>query len=514
MRRLTFALRPLTLALAGLGSTLLMAPADAQAQGLRASRVWQYDHAATGVAGQKAEIVAFDALTDTLWVAGVKGVDVLSRSTGSLVQHIDVSGFGTINSVAIHGGKAAFAIENSASRTSPGSVVFYDTATRTQSGAALSVGALPDMLTFTPDGSRVLVANEATPTGNVDPVGGVSIIDVASRTVSTVNLDPSIPGYGSLRQFPTSGSTATRPNFSPMGPEPESIAVDKTGTRAYVTLQEANGLAVLNLQTQSFEKIVGLGLKDFSLPGNGIDPSDQDGRIELRSANVKGLYQPDGIASYQAGGKTFLVMANEGDAREDGTDERRGSAGNASVELVPEGSELSRLTLSNVESVRGDLVTFGGRSFSIRDTDGKLIYDSGNLLDAEAIARGLYDDGRSDNKGVEPEGVSLLDIEGRTFAFIGLERTTTSAVAVFDVSDPEQVRFIDFLVGPGDLAPEGLSGFKVGNDYYLAVANEATDGVAGTTSLFQLSPVPEPSTYALMAGGLLALGAFARRRKA
>ncbi|MBL0718687.1 PEP-CTERM sorting domain-containing protein [Piscinibacter sp. Jin2] len=207
-------------------------------------------------------------------------------------------------------------------------------------------------------------------------------------------------------------------------------------------------------------------------------------------------------------------MANEGDAREDEADERRGSAGNASIELVPEGSDLSRLILSNVESVRGDLVTFGGRSFSIRDTDGQLVYDSGDLLDREAIARGLYDDGRSDNKGVEPEGVALLDIEGRTFAFIGLERTTTAATAVFDITDPTQVSFIDFIVGQGDRAPEGLTGFKVGNDYYLAVANEAIDGVAGTTSLFQLSPVPEPSTYALMAGGLLALGAFARRRKA
>lgn len=514
MPRLLPALRPLGLALASLGTALLLAPASASAQGLSASRVWQYDHANTGVAGQKAEIVAFDAVTDTLWVAGVKGVDVLSRSTGGLVQHIGVSGFGTINSVAIHNGVAAFAIENSVTRTSPGSVVFFDTATRTQSGAALTVGALPDMLTFSPDGSRVLVANEGTPTGSLDPVGGVSIIDVASRTVNTVNLDPSIPGYGSLRQFPTSGSTPTRPNFSPMDPEPESIAIDKSGTRAYVTLQEANGLAVLNLQTQSFEKIVGLGLKDFSLPGNAIDPHDQEGRIELRNAPVKGLYQPDGIAAYESGGKTFLVMANEGDAREDEADERRGSAGNASIELVPEGSDLSRLNLSNVESVRGDLVTFGGRSFSIRDTDGQLVYDSGDLLDREAIARGLYDDGRSDNKGVEPEGVALLDIEGRTFAFIGLERTTTAATAVFDITDPTQVSFIDFIVGQGDLAPEGLTGFKVGNDYYLAVANEATASMAGTTSLFQLSPVPEPSTYALMAGGLLALGAFARRRKA
>lgn len=513
MPTLPFSLRPL---IGALSTALLLAAGGAQAQALSAQRVWQYDHAATGVAGQKAEIVAFDAATDTLWVAGVKGVDVLSRSTGTLLQHIDVTGFGAINSVAIHGGLAAFAIENTSARTSPGSVVFFDTATRTQSGAALTVGALPDMLTFTPDGRRVLVANEGTPTAGqaVDPVGSVSIVDVASRSVSTLNVDASISGHDTLRAFPAGGATATRPAFPAQDAEPEYIAVDPSGTRAYVGLQEANGLAVLNLQTNSFEKIVNLGLKDFSLPGNAMDPHDQDGRRELRSAAVRGLYQPDGIAAYASGGKTFLVMANEGDSREDGLDERRGSAGNAAVELVPEGSDLSRLTLSNVESVRGDLVTFGGRSFSIRDAEGQLIYDSGNLLDAEAIARGLYDDGRSDNKGVEPEGVALLVIGGRTYAFIGLERTTTAATAVFDVSDPTQVSFIDFIVGQGDLAPEGLTGFEAGGRHYLAVANEAVDGVAGTTSLFVLTPVPEPSTYALMAGGLLALGAVARRRKA
>ncbi len=125
--------------------------------------------------------------------------------------------------------------------------------------------------------------------------------------------------------------------MTPYGPEPEYIAVDKEGKYAYVGLQEANGIAVLNLKTDSYEKIYSLGLKDFSLTGNEIDPHDQEngsgvpGRIELRPAAVKGLYQPDTIAAYSHKDRTYLVMANEGDSREDSADERRGPAGSGAA---------------------------------------------------------------------------------------------------------------------------------------------------------------------------------------
>jgi len=352
------------------------------------------------------------------------------------------------------------------------------------------------MLTFTPDGRQLLVANEATPNGRPtpagqsadDPVGSVSIVDVRSRHVTTLPIDATIPGYSTLRLFPATGSLPTQPaTYSPYGPEPESIAVDQRGRYAYVTLQEANGIAVLDLRHRRFEKIYNLGLKDFSLPGNEIDPNDQDGEIRLRNVAVMGLYQPDTIAAYEHRGRTYLVMANEGDARDNGSgdseDERRGSSGNASVEYVADGSELGRLTLSNIDSVRGGpLVKFGAHSFSIRDTDGRIVFDSGSQLDREAIRLGIYDDGRSDNKGVEPEGVALLRVKGRTLAFIGLERTLKSAFAMYDITDPAKARFLDMIVSEGDVSPEGLKAFRAGRGYYLAVANEVSD----TTSLFRL----------------------------
>lgn len=476
-------------------TSLLISTAAAQPVDVSVQRVWQYAHADSGVPGQKAEIPAYDDRTDTLWVAGVVGVDVLERATGGKLAHISVTNFGAVNSVAIHNGLAALAIENTVDRTLPGVVVFYDTRSRRQLGDPVTVGSLPDMLTFTPNGRQVLVANEGTPNPRptppglsaMDPVGSVSIIDVRTRAVTTLPIDANIAGYDTLRLFVSKGLPTQPAFYSPYDPEPEYIAIDKTGKFAYVGLQEANGIAVLNLQTQAFEGIYNLGLKDFSLPGNEIDPNDRDGRIELRSAAVKGLYQPDTIATYEHKGRTYLVMANEGDSRDngsaDGEDERRGSAGDTTIEYVPDGSELGRLTMSNVDSARGGpLVTFGGRSFSIRDTDGKIVFDSGSQLDREAIRLGIYDDGRSDNKGVEPEGVALLHAEGRVLAFIGLERTLKAAFAVYDVTDPADVRYVDMIVSDGDRSPEGLVAFKAGPRYFVAVANEVSD----TTSLFEV----------------------------
>jgi hypothetical protein len=146
--------------------------------------------------------------------------------------------------------------------------------------------------------------------------------------------------------------------------------------------------------------------------------------------------------------------------------------------------------VTNTDSSPGNLFAAGARSFSIRDAAGILIFDSGSTLDREAHERGIYDDGRSRDKGVEPEGVALLEIGGRTYAFIGLERTTTSSVAVFDISNPFEAAFIDMIVTAGDLSPEGLAAFHHRGDFYLAIANEIA-GSSGTsnTSLYRIDRV-------------------------
>jgi len=478
------------------------------------TKEWTYSHSATPVSGLLAEIAAYDAITNTIWVAGVVGVDVLNATNGSLVQHINFNtpalGFsGSINSVAIKNGVAAFAIEN-ATKTSAGAVQLYDTTSRSLvSGVnTITVGALPDMLTFTPDGSKLLVANEGTPStygsrigttiprnynpATVDPVGSVSIIDMNTRAVSAT------PTFAGVQQVGSNIRTNTGMDF-----EPEYIAVNAAGTKAYVTLQEANAVGILDLNTNSFEKVVGLGAKDFSLAGNQIDTRDNN-TINFTSPNVKGLYMPDGIAAYESNGSTFLVTANEGDFREDD-----GDRSNAST--VGGTGDLADLRISNTDSSTGNLFAAGGRSFSILDANGNLVYDSGDFLDKKAAELGIYDDVRSRQKGVEPEGVELLTIGGRTIAAIGLERTLKGAVALYDITNPANATFLDMLVTDGDVAPEGLEAFELGGSSYLAIANEASN----TTTLYRLSaaPVPEPETYALFLAGLGLIGFSAKRRK-
>ncbi|HEY0562385.1 MAG TPA: choice-of-anchor I family protein [Methylophilus sp.] len=480
--------------------------AVADTAGLSIVKEWTYSHSNTGVGGLTSEISAFDSLSNTIWVAGVVGVDVLNLADGSLVQHINTSSFGAINSIAINNGVAAFAMESSV-RANPGIVQFYDTSTRTLASGVntLTVGALPDMLTFTADGSRLLVANEGTPdvygartnstsprtygAPAIDPVGSVSIIDMNTRTVTAT------AGFNGVTQTGANIRLNTGMDF-----EPEYIAVNAAGTKAYVTLQEANAIGILDLNSQSFEKVVGLGAKDFSLAGNSIDPLN-DGNISFISANAKGLYMPDGIAAYEAGGNTYLVLANEGDFREDDGDRSAAS----SVGAV---NPLNNLRISNTDSSAGDLYAAGARSFSIRDADGNLVFDSGDFLDKKAAELGIYDDGRSRDKGVEPEGVSLLNINGRTIAAIGLERTLKAAVALYDITDPTNATFLDMLVTEGDLAPEGLQGFFANGKYYLSVANE----VSNTTSLFSVTPVPEPKNYAMFIAGLGLMGVMVKRR--
>lgn len=466
------------------------------------NKEWTFTHTGDGYLS---EIPAFDAVTNTLWVAGVKGVDVLDVGSGQLLQHIDTSAFGNINSVSIKNGLAAFAIENS-TRTQAGIVQLYDTPTRSLAAGtnSFTVGALPDMLTFTPDGSKILVANEGTPDmygariGNSiprqyaaavdDPVGNVTVIDMVNRNVAATLTFAGVPVSG------THVRTNTGMDF-----EPEYIAVTADGSKAYVTLQEANAIGILDLNTHQVSGIVGLGAKDFSQPGNTLDPLN-DGNTSFINAKVKGLYMPDGIATYSVNGQTYLVMANEGDFREDDGDRSAASSLGAT-------GVLANIRVSNTDSSSGELYAAGARSFSIRDALGNLVYDSGDILDKEAFARGIYDDGRSRDKGVEPEDVELFTLAGRTFAAVGLERTLVGAVALFDITDPAKVSFIDMIVSAGDLSPEGLVAFEYAGKAYLAFANEGSN----TTSLFSISAVPEPTSTAMFGIGLAALGLLRRR---
>ncbi|MEQ8233766.1 MAG: choice-of-anchor I family protein [Gammaproteobacteria bacterium] len=525
-------MRKTTLA-AAIGCVLAAGPAAAVQFDF--NHYWTFSHTAgNGSAALTAEIVAYDSHNARLWVAGPSGVDILDPLTRSLASSIDTLPFGETNSVAVSHGLAAIAIADSI-KTNPGTVRFYDAASYAFT-TSVGVGALPDMVTFTPDGSRVLTANEGEPNSygqpdSIDPDGTVSIIDTTTFSVDTV-------GFGGFTQaaIEAAGGRVFGPGASvAQDLEPEYVAVAPDGSYAWVTLQEANALARIDLNAQAnpspagatpvVTTIKGLGYKDHSLPGNALDPSDRDvdggdPEIDIQNFPVKGMYMPDAIGTYETGGNTYFVIANEGDAREytGFEEEARIKELNwdpaSPVASLLADEDLGRLTVTTTlgdvdnDGDYDEAYAFGGRSFSILDADGNLVFDSGDLLE-QIIADefpALWQEGRSDNKGPEPEGIALAEVAGRDLLFLGLERT--NATMVFDISNPVNALFLAVLETAGDVGPEGLTVFEMAGEVFVAIANE----VSGTTTLYNVSAVPVPAALPLAASALGMLGAWRRRR--
>ncbi|XWK88442.1 MAG: choice-of-anchor I family protein [Phormidium sp.] len=485
-----------------------------------------------GATGTGAEIPAFDPGSDRLFVVAGSTVEYYSLSnTGALTAAGSLlPGFtpltGTVaipNSVAVKNGivAVAYAIRNTATNAQlPGRVSFF-TAADGSFLNSVEVGYLPDMLTFTPDGTKVLTANEGEPNSygqpdSFDPEGSVSIINLAKGVANATVQTATFTAFNSqINDLKAAGVRITGPNATvAQDLEPEYIAFSGDGTKAYVTLQENNALAIVDIATATVTDIEPLGLKDHSLPGNGIDPSDRDNSINIRNVPVFGMYQPDAIASFTVNGKTYYITANEGDSRAyTGFDEEVRVGANSYVldptifpnaATLKQNANLGRLQLTNASGdLDGDgdfdrIEALGARSFSIWDENAKLVFDSGDQLERITAAQvpSIFNsdgnftspnfDSRSDNKGPEPEGVVVGVVGDRTYAFIGLERT--GDVIVYEVTDPTKPQFIEYVNTVEDLAPEGLTFISASDSPtgkpLLVTANE----VSKTVSVFEFTP--------------------------
>ena len=533
-----------------------------------------------------AEIPAYDAASKRLFVVNAqKGlVDVLDASKPEQPIHIaelsarDYLADSEVNSVAVQNGIVAIAVQ-AKNKTDAGLVVFFN-AKDLSFMSKVAVGSLPDMLTFSPNGKTVLVANEAEPNDDysIDPEGSVSIIDIQDIKQPKASIADFRAWNSQKADLMAKGVRIFGPNATvAQDLEPEYITISGDSKTAWVTLQENNAIARIDIAQQKVTDIYPLGYKDHGVMGNELDVSDRDSEIDIKTwAGLVGMYQPDSIANYQVNGQTYLVTANEGDSREWLKDEDAYFAGNlaqgyvenirmkhlfnskgfnaegdypAHLQKIANGVKGAKLnpvtfaycgaTATEVGDCRKDghlgrlniawnmgyqtnadgspkldangrliydkLYAYGARSFSIWNTQGQLVWDSGSEFekkiselfpnyfntDHEAVSL----DDRSDNKGPEPEGITLGTIGAKTFAFIGLERM--SGVMVYDMTTPMQPKFVEYFTTrnfvetdsakQGDLGPEGLI-FIAAKDSpngkpLLVVGNE----VSGSTAIYQVN---------------------------
>ena len=474
---------------------------------LNVTHLGQYTEACDG--DTCAEIAAFSAKANRVYVtnANENQLRILSvDANGGLSEAgapIDLSPYGGgPNSVAVFGDWVAVAVEADV-KTDPGKVLIFDLDGNYLRD--LPAGALPDMLTFTPNGRFLLVANEGEPNDDysIDPEGSVSVIDTRTWQVRTAGFEKY--NHRRLRNVRIFGPNASIAQDL----EPEYIAVSADSRTAWVSLQENNAMAKLDIGSANVTDLYGLGYKKHRLGRNALDASDKDDAINIQPWPVYGMYQPDAIAAFTRGRHTFILSANEGDSRDyDGySEEARVDDLTLDPAYFPNADELQdkanlgRLTVTTANGDKnGDgeyerLYSFGARSFSIWNANGKLVYDSGSELEDSiaAYANGdvdsdVWDDGRSDNKGPEPESVVVGELGGEAYAFIGTERT--SDVFVYNISDPARPQgmfFMDIDHPEGDfdpdVRPEGMQFIQRDRDTgWLLITNETSN----TVSLYEV----------------------------
>ena len=480
-----------------------------------------------------AEILKFDPTSQRLYVVNDTKIEILDFSdpnTTTSIGSIDITSFGaSAQSVDVKNGIVAIAVAANVT-TDLGSVVFTDI--DGNNAVQVQAGALPDMLTFTPDGNSVLVANEGEPSQDytIDPEGSVTVIDVTGGLSGITQAGVTQIDFNA---FDSQIATLIANDVRIYGPgasvsqdlEPEFITVSDDSQTAYVACQENNAYAIIDLTTNTVTDIKSFGLKDHSLPENTLDVSDETNFIFDASWPIKGMYMPDGITNYSLGGINYLVTANEGDARDysgfseerkiDDADYTLDPAVFQNINILELKSNLSEINVSlgsgdaDSDGLFEEIHVFGGRSFSIFNADtGALVYDSGNdfahITAADPIYGAIFNasnsnnsfKNRSDNKGAEPENVIVQEINGIYYAFVILERL--GGVMAYDVSNPSAPVFLEYENNrdatpggqeSGDLGPEGI--------VYIAPENSGTgkalivlsNEVSGTLSIFELANI-------------------------
>lgn len=482
----------------------------------------RYNSGAMEPNGGSLEIVTYNSANGYAYaVSGVKGkviaVSLNEKLDGDKAVNLNgteydvkalVEGFeyGDITSVAVSPDNSRLAVAIQAANYADNGVVALFACNIDGSLELLStvgVGVQPDMVTFAGN-ATILTADEGEPRDGADatdPKGSVSIITIDSANnmnANTVYFD----SFDAKREELTSVGALVQKGSQPsVDFEPEYIAV--AGNTAYVSLQEANAVAVLDIASGVFTNVYPLGFQNYGITKVDLEKND---KIELKNyENVYGIKMPDGISVAEIGGETYLLTANEGDSRSDwpGLDnqEEKKTSPTGNVTL---GSKVVWFNANLWDGLDNEKAyVFGGRSFSIYKVTANgldLVFDSGSEFE-QVTADKLPEyfnasndkislDNRSGKKGPEPESVVTGTIGGKTYAFIAIERI--GGVMVYDITDPANTKFVNYVNSrefdeaiKGDVSPEGLcfvpaSESKTGNALLLTACE-----VSGTLAVYE-----------------------------
>lgn len=498
----------------------------------------RYNAGAYSADGGSAEITAYNSVNGFAYsVNGVKGtldcVDMRNLKNGDTVEKLggtelkaaelaenagDGFSYGDMTSVAVSpdGKTLAVAMQDAVYKKS-GRVLFFDCnkdGSLTYSGIAVT-GVQPDMVTFTEDGARVLTADEGEPRGGytaagaVDPEGSVTVIDTKTKVATVVDFT----AFDSKRGELAAAGVVLKKNTAPsVDLEPEYIAV--SGNTAYIALQEANAVVVLNIDTLQFENIYSLGFEDYGKVA--VDLNKSDGKYDPKTyENIKGIRMPDGISAAAINGETYLLTANEGDSRawpvgtETDTNEIKDKV--SPVNGIKTGGKVTWFDVSQYDGLEADTdYIFGGRSFTLfKVTANGLeeVFDSGS--DFERITADVLPDyfncsndtieaeDRTGKKGPEPEGVTVGTVNGHIYAFVGLERT--GGVMIYDITDPENAVFKNYFNShdysadiKNDVSPEGLTFVAADKNNSGAPILLISNEVSGTVSVMAMNAETTP----------------------
>lgn len=488
---------------------------------LQIAKIAAYDSGIVNEEGGSAEIIQYNSDTQMYYVVnGTSGtLDIVPRTAytdENQVQGIkfdlktklqDIRSefvYGDMTSVAVSTEKDLIGVAVQAAGTNDnGVIVLMDY--KQNIVAVIEAGVQPDMVTFTKDGNKILTANEGEPRegygeGTVDPMGTITVADISSGVENASVQNVTFESWDARREELTEAGVIIKKNTNPsVDFEPEYIAVNNEGSRAYVALQEANAIATIDLTTNTVTSVKSLGFKDHSLEENALDVLKKDEMIQIQTEPYYGIYMPDGISIYEVAGTEYLITANEGDSRE------WGDYINEVEEKIGEtGSKVVFFDTSDYDGVDEDKqYLFGGRSFAIYNAATmEQVYESGSDFETKT-AEVLADyfncsnddksmDDRSGKKGPEAESVVVGEVNGNTYAFIGIERI--GGVMIYDITNPENSTFVNYINSrdfaediAGDVSPEGLSFVPASESLSGNAELLAAHEVSGTVAIYEIT---------------------------